>query len=111
MVVMVTIGGFAATMWHARRADANAATARAFAADVLKEKNEQERLNDELRAQQDVQRRTIYAAHMNLIPAALERENVARALDLLESHRPRVGEPDLRGTILPGIRWGNQPGE
>src|SRR5207248_3115902 len=104
LVVLVTAGGFAATLLQthaarleAARADDNAARAEERAEEVLREKKEQERLNGELRANQDTLRRTLYAAHVSLAPAALAAQNDRRAHDLLESHRPAAGQPDLRG--------------
>ncbi|MBL9172678.1 MAG: serine/threonine protein kinase [Verrucomicrobiales bacterium] len=38
-----------------------------------------------------------YAADLGAASSALESGDRARALDLLERHRPRTGEPDLRG--------------
>ncbi|NUQ61373.1 MAG: protein kinase [Pirellulales bacterium] len=42
-------------------------------------------------------RRSLYAADMNLAQYAWESGHAARALELLESHRPRPGGQDLRG--------------
>jgi serine/threonine protein kinase/WD40 repeat protein len=110
-VVLVTACGFAASAHqtavardHARRADVSAVEARGHAADALRQKEAadaerqaQARLNEQLRANREELRQTLYAAHMNLIPNEWERDNVRRVIDLLEQHRPRAGEPDLRG--------------
>jgi WD40 repeat protein len=45
----------------------------------------------ELKAQ-----RLLYAADMNLAQQALSLDNVGRARELLDRHRPKPGEPDLR---------------
>jgi WD40 repeat protein/serine/threonine protein kinase len=45
----------------------------------------------------DELRGTLYAAHMNLIQAAWDADNLGRVLELLEQHRPSPGEPDNRG--------------
>jgi len=42
-------------------------------------------------------RRQAYAADMNLIQRALELNNLERARDLLDRHRPTSGQSDLRG--------------
>ena len=42
-------------------------------------------------------RRSLYAADMNLAQQALKLNNVGKARRLLERHRPRPGEEDLRG--------------
>src|SRR5262249_47884816 len=62
-------GGVIATTWQAHRA-------------------EQEKLAN---------RRSMYAAHMNLAYQAWGDANIARALELLEFQRPRPGQEDLRG--------------
>ena len=41
--------------------------------------------------------RLLYASDMNLALRALETKNVGFALQLLERHKPRAGQPDLRG--------------
>jgi WD40 repeat protein len=53
-------------------------------------------------AQREVQQRRLkgqylYAADMNLAQQAWERRDLARALELLEEHRPHPGEDDVRG--------------
>ena len=47
--------------------------------------------------ERDLQRRYAYASDVNLAHQALDEENLGRALELLERHRPRPGEKDLRG--------------
>lgn len=42
-------------------------------------------------------RRLLYAADLNLAQRALEQNNLGRARRLLDRHRPKVGETDLRG--------------
>jgi serine/threonine protein kinase/WD40 repeat protein len=42
-------------------------------------------------------RRSLYAAQINLIPAAWENNNIFAVLELLEQTRPKPGEEDLRG--------------
>ena len=41
--------------------------------------------------------RTLYAAHMNVAQHAWEDGNIQRVQELLEEHRPKAGESDLRG--------------
>jgi WD40 repeat protein len=41
--------------------------------------------------------RTLYAAHMNLAHNAWEAAGIGRVQELLEQHRPKAGESDLRG--------------
>src|SRR5439155_9910823 len=40
--------------------------------------------------------RTLYAAHMNLAHNAWEADGLGRMRELLEQHRPKAGETDLR---------------
>jgi WD40 repeat protein/serine/threonine protein kinase/tetratricopeptide (TPR) repeat protein len=48
------------------------------------------------RVQEITARRRFYAAQLNLAQQALESGNMARALDLIETQRPRFGQEDLR---------------
>lgn len=48
-------------------------------------------------AERERQRGLTYAADINLAQQALEADNLGRAQQLLDRHRPRPGEPDLRG--------------
>ena len=49
------------------------------------------------RALNDSLRRANYVADMNLARVAWDENNLSRARELLEKHRPRPGEADLRG--------------
>ena len=42
-------------------------------------------------------RQDLYAAHMNLALQAVEEKNIGYASKLLDLHRPRPGQADLRG--------------
>ncbi len=46
---------------------------------------------------QEQSRRLLYASDMNLAQQALRLNNVGKARRLLDRHRPKPGEPDLRG--------------
>jgi WD40 repeat protein/serine/threonine protein kinase len=48
-------------------------------------------------AARDELRGTLYAAHMNLVQAAWDTDNLVRVHELLEQHRPAPSEPDDRG--------------
>jgi serine/threonine protein kinase len=63
---------------------------------VEKERDEVKGLNDKLRATQDRLRRTLYAAHMNLAKQAWDLGGIERVRELLDRHRPKPGETDLR---------------
>jgi serine/threonine protein kinase/WD40 repeat protein len=56
-----------------------------------------EAANASFRAAQDDLRRTAYAARLNLVQAAFEAGEVARAATWLDQTRPKPGERDLRG--------------
>ena len=49
------------------------------------------------KAQRDEARLQAYASDMNLVQQALALNNLGRARELLDRHRPRLGEKDLRG--------------
>jgi serine/threonine protein kinase/tetratricopeptide (TPR) repeat protein len=61
------------------------------------ERDKSNRLNDELREQQETQRRTVYIAQMNLIQKAWDSNNLDRVRELLNATRPGPDESDLRG--------------
>src|SRR5262249_35094327 len=75
---------------------ANEQQANANAAQTEKERDEVKALNENLRATQDQPKRTLYAAHMNLAKHTWDLGGVERVRDLLEQHRPKAGEADLR---------------
>jgi WD40 repeat protein/serine/threonine protein kinase len=58
---------------------------------------EQSRLRLQAEAQGLFARQNAYAADMSLAQQALDASNLGRAVDLLNRHRPRPGEQDLRG--------------
>jgi WD40 repeat protein/serine/threonine protein kinase len=104
LVAVSLLLGTAVSVWQAMRATGAEKTAVAQA----KEKEEArlaeagqraaaENERDNARAAREALRRTLYASDMNVAQAAWESDNVSRALELLERHRPRAGEPDLRG--------------
>ncbi|MGO9467744.1 MAG: protein kinase domain-containing protein [Isosphaeraceae bacterium] len=65
------------------------------AADLAK--GEAEKRRDELAALNMRLRRARYVADMNVAHHAWAENNLTRTWELLEQHRPRPGEPDLRG--------------
>ena len=73
---LLLAGGLAGIFWQWRRAEANAAKAR----------------DSEM-----AMRQSLYAADINVIQQALATDNFRQALDLLQKHIPKPGEPDLRG--------------
>jgi serine/threonine protein kinase len=65
--------------------------------EAQRQRDEARALNEKLQATQAQLRSTLYTAHMNLAKHAWDEAAVSRALELLEGHRPKPGEPDLRG--------------
>ena len=65
--------------------------------EAQKQRDEVRALNEKLEATQAQLRSTLYAAHMNLAKQAWDESGVSRVQELLEQHRPKPGEPDLRG--------------
>jgi WD40 repeat protein len=70
-------------------------TALGFAG-VFGQMQEAKEQRDEVRALNERLQRTLYAAHMNLAQHAWEAGGVDRVRELLEEHRPKPGETDLR---------------
>jgi tetratricopeptide (TPR) repeat protein/WD40 repeat protein/serine/threonine protein kinase len=67
------------------------------AAAAEKERNNAAANEKEAKLQEKLARRLFYASQMNLAQQALDEGNTARVLELLENHRPRFDEDDLRG--------------
>ena len=108
--------GVAGSSWQAVRAtqaeavalaneqgDANAAQAQEKEQEAnqqrdeaQKQRDEVQALNEKLQATQAELGTTLYAAHINLATAPGTKQTLPRVLELLEQHRPRAGEPDLR---------------
>ena len=118
LVLLVALGGFLGVLgqWQVavaneQQANANAAKAEKKEEEVNQQRNEAQQqrdeaqkqrdavraLNEKLQATQAQLRSTLYTAHINLAQRAWEEAAVPRVLELLEKHRPKPGEPDLRG--------------
>jgi eukaryotic-like serine/threonine-protein kinase len=65
--------------------------------EARQQRDEAQRQRDEVRLLNDELRRTTYAAHINLAQYAWEAGDIGRVRELLEQHRPKPGESDLRG--------------
>src|SRR5262249_30326595 len=65
--------------------------------EAQRQRDQVQALNDELRATQAKLQRTLYAAHINLAQHAWEAGGAGQVRELLELHRPKLGESDLRG--------------
>jgi WD40 repeat protein len=109
-VLLVALGGLLGVLVQWQAAVAHETEARENAEQAQKneqqakenaaqaEKNEQiaNKQRDEARDLAEQLRRTTYTAHINLAQHALEAGGIDRARELLEQHRPKPGETDLR---------------
>ena len=82
---------------NATQAQEKAQEATAQRDEAQKQRDEVQALNDKLAAKEQQLQRTLYAAHMNVAQHAWEEGNIQRVQELLEEHRPKAGESDLRG--------------
>ena len=64
---------------------------------IEQQKNQIEGLNNQLRRSMEDQRRSIYAAEMNLVRLEAQRGNLARLRELLMQQLPGANEEELRG--------------
>jgi serine/threonine protein kinase len=79
------------------RADAHAAQAEHKEQEAKNERDQVRALNEKLRATQAELRNALYASDMNLAQHTWEAGGFGRVTELLERHRPKGGETDLRG--------------
>ena len=103
LIAAALILGTGASTWQALRATAAEGDARrseGVAQEKKREANEAkeraEKQRDELAALNERLRLTNYIADMNLAQHAWEDNNLARVGELLDRHRPRPGQADLR---------------
>lgn len=103
-VAAALILGVIASTWEAVRAtraerEQNELRQVAVSAKTLAEQAQagETRLRQQAQSQELAARRRAYAADMNILHQALRVNNLRRARQLLDRHRPRQGEPDLRG--------------
>jgi eukaryotic-like serine/threonine-protein kinase len=96
--------GIIATTWQSVRAihakqDALAAQAQAVEAQAneTKLREQADMARRQAQAAELVARQRAYASDMNFAQQAFDRNNLGRALDLLNRQRPRTGQRDLRG--------------
>ncbi len=96
--------GTTVSAWQAVRAttaeaqaNANAATAQEKAQEANTQRDEAQRQRDEVRELNERLKSTLYASNMNLARHAWEKGGAEQVRQLLEQHRPKPGETDLRG--------------
>ena len=89
-VAVLLVAGTAVSSYFAVLADRRADDAHAKAAEAREQKT---------RADQEAERRRrqLYISDMNVAQQAWEAANVARVLELLDRHRPKPDQEDLRG--------------
>jgi WD40 repeat protein/serine/threonine protein kinase len=102
-IVVVAVLGFVGVFGQMQvaianeeQANTNAAKAEKKEQEANQKRDEVQALNEKLQATQAELRSTLYAAHMNLAKHAWDDAAVSRVQDLLERHRPKGGEQDLR---------------
>jgi WD40 repeat protein/serine/threonine protein kinase len=78
------------------KANAHAAQAEQKEKEAKNERDEAQRQRDEVRALNEKLRNTLYASDMNLAQHAWEAGAIERVRELLERHRPKARESDLR---------------
>jgi WD40 repeat protein/tRNA A-37 threonylcarbamoyl transferase component Bud32 len=66
-------------------------------ASEAKHRQAAEQARQQAQAQESVARRTAYNSDLNLAQQALQMNNLGRASEILNRHRPKPGESDLRG--------------
>lgn len=93
LVTVLAALGVSGWWWQSRQTSA----VRVLAAENLRLARESAANAEAARRNEAIARERLYAADMNLAQQALQSENLRLARALLEQHRPRPGEPDLRG--------------
>jgi WD40 repeat protein/tRNA A-37 threonylcarbamoyl transferase component Bud32 len=91
------LGQWQVALAHEQQASANAAEAKEKEQEANQQRDEAQKQRDEVRALNDRLQRTLYIAHMNLARHAWEAGATDQVVELLEQHRPKPGESDLRG--------------
>jgi len=88
--------GTTVSAWQAVRATTAEAQANTQRDDAQRQRDEVKGLNEKLQGTQAELQRTLYIAHMNLARHAWEAGSTDQTAELLEQHRPKPGETDLR---------------
>ena len=101
---LILIAGTSVSVWQAIRATSAEAIAKKALDDAetdrdeaLWAKAEAQVAEAHLRIASDTMRRVLYASDMNLVQVAAAADHPRRMFDLLERHRPKKDEIDLRG--------------
>jgi serine/threonine protein kinase len=97
LVLLALVLGTTVSVWQALRATAAEGVARRSEEAAQDQKHAADLAKDEAVRQRDELRHLNYIADMNLAQHAWEANNLVRTRQLLEQHRPKPGEDDLRG--------------
>jgi WD40 repeat protein/serine/threonine protein kinase len=89
--------GIAASVWQAVRATQAEKVAFAHEGQANQQRDEAQRQREGVRALNETLQHTLYVANMNLALHAWEADGAERVRELLEQHRPKTEEADLRG--------------
>jgi WD40 repeat protein/serine/threonine protein kinase len=97
LVAASLLMGIVLSTWQAVRATTAEAQATVQRDEAQKQRGEAQTQRDAVKALNDQLRRTLYSAEMNVAYGAWQTGGAQRVRDLLEKHRPREDETDLRG--------------
>ncbi len=94
---LILLAGTGISIWQAVRATNAEGVAEKARTDAEKDRDDAKKATAELASASEKLRRVLYTSDMNLVSVAWNDSQPKRALDLLERHRPRADETDLRG--------------
>jgi serine/threonine protein kinase/class 3 adenylate cyclase/WD40 repeat protein len=97
VIVALVTGLGVVALNQSRRAKAEAAKATQAAAAEMQQRLRADEQRQRAEAGEQSAQRLLYASDMNLALRALETKNVGFALQLLDRHKPKPGQSDLRG--------------
>ncbi len=95
--LVLLVLGVIVSAWQAIRATVAERVAENRKREADEARGQAEKRRDELAVVNENLRRASYVADMNLARVAWDENNLSRAHELLEKHRPRPGETDYRG--------------
>jgi WD40 repeat protein/serine/threonine protein kinase len=96
-IIVVAALGFVGVFGQMQQALAHEQEAQRNEREANKQRDDAQAANEQLRATQAQLRSTLYAAQINVVQHAWEKGGVLRMVELLEQHRPKTGETELRG--------------
>jgi hypothetical protein len=96
-IALLLFLGVMGSAWQAVRATQAEGVAQENERQANEQRDDAKRQHDEVKALGDKLETILYAAHINLAQHAWETGRIFRVKDLLDKHRPKQGESDLRG--------------